>query len=603
MSRIIGIDLGTTNSLAAVWEGGESHLIPNAFNEYLTPSVVSVEKNGTVYVGKVARERLVTHPESTASLFKRFMGTRKRYMLAGKAYRPEELSSLILRRLKEDAEAYLGETVEEAVISVPAYFNDMARKATRDAGRLAGLNVQKIINEPSAAALACQSIVQEEDAAYLVFDFGGGTLDVSLVECFENIIEIQAVSGDNRLGGSDFDEVIAEYFCKVNGLGLRELNDEVKGAVLASAEQVKQHLSENETAVMQVKMDEFEGTLTLSRKQLIDLAAELFNRMSIPIKRVLADAKIPGEQLEMAVLVGGSCKMPVVRQYLQYLLKDVKLTTARPDHMIALGAGVYAGIKERNSEIKDMLLTDICPFSLGIASYNEGDPENDFMSVMIERNSPLPISIEHPFYTIVDNQDKLWVRVFQGESLYTKNNLKLGDIMIHVPPAPKGEGRISIRFTYDINGLLVVDVTEKRTGKKEQLVIMNEENNILQEELDAKLKALEQLKIHPRDMEENQLLLARGEKIFRQSTEQMRAEVEAQIGYFEYLIEQQDTYKIYKWRKHLEHFLNQLEGYYQSLEMVWEKEQSFSEWYESSDDEEQDVLQEYTAWSEVKYLN
>ena len=232
MSRIIGIDLGTTNSLAAVWEDGHAQLIPNSFGEYLTPSIVSMEADGTFYVGKVAKERMVTHPKDTASVFKRFMGTSKRYKLSGKEYRPEELSALVLRKLKEDAEAYLGEPVEEAVISVPAYFNDMARSATKNAGELAGFKVERIINEPSAAALACQKQNQEEDALMLVFDFGGGTLDVSLVDCFDNIIEILAVSGDNHLGGSDFDLVIAKEYCKENQLNWETLDGEKQAVIL-----------------------------------------------------------------------------------------------------------------------------------------------------------------------------------------------------------------------------------------------------------------------------------------------------------------------------------------------------------------------------------
>ena len=243
MGRIIGIDLGTTNSAAAVWENGESHLIPNAFGDYLTPSVVSIGKDGTVYVGKIAKERLVTHPEDTVSVFKRFMGTEKIYSLAGKKYRPEELSALVLKRLKEDAEHYLGEEITEAVISVPAYFNDLARNATKNAGELAGFHVERIINEPSAASLYYQCRSQMEDAVMLVFDFGGGTLDVSLVECFDNIVEILAVSGDNHLGGSDFDRLIADMFWKSCGLSENRFSAEDAAIVLERAENCKFELT------------------------------------------------------------------------------------------------------------------------------------------------------------------------------------------------------------------------------------------------------------------------------------------------------------------------------------------------------------------------
>lgn len=244
MGRILGIDLGTTNSLAAVWQNGESMLIPNSFGEYLTPSVVSFGEDDTVYVGKTAKERLVTHPECSVSVFKRFMGTDKKYKIRGKKYRPEELSAFVLRKLREDAQRYLGEEIEEAVVSVPAYFNDKARKATKNAGELAGLKVDRIINEPSAAALACRKCGNEQDETFLVFDFGGGTLDVSLVDCFDNIIEITAVSGDNHLGGSDFDEAVAREFCREHHLDFDELSPQRQGILLESASRAKCGLSE-----------------------------------------------------------------------------------------------------------------------------------------------------------------------------------------------------------------------------------------------------------------------------------------------------------------------------------------------------------------------
>ena len=253
MGKIIGIDLGTTNSLVAVWQDGESRLIPNAFGEYLTPSVVSIEEDGTIYVGKTAKERLASHPEDTASVFKRYMGTAKKYRLGKKEYRPEELSSFVLKKLKEDAERYLGEPVEEAIISVPAYFNDMGRNATKRAGLLAGLKVERIINEPSAAALACQNRKQEEDATILVFDFGGGTLDVSVVECFDNVIEILAVSGDNQLGGQDFDDAIVKYFLRHCEIDPKNLTAQTRAILRSSAEKCKKELTEKTSAEMVVR--------------------------------------------------------------------------------------------------------------------------------------------------------------------------------------------------------------------------------------------------------------------------------------------------------------------------------------------------------------
>ena len=340
MGKIIGIDLGTTNSLVAVWEDGECKLIPNTFGEYLTPSVVSFDADGTVYVGKVAKERLVTHPNDTAAVFKRFMGTSKIYQLAGKKYKPEELSALVLRRLKEDAERYLGQEIEEAVISVPAYFNDLARNATKNAGNLAGFKVDRIINEPSAAALAYQHQRQMEEATLLIFDFGGGTLDVSLVDCFDNIVEILAVGGDNHLGGSDFDRAIANAFYKECGMTEGSLTMEERAIVEERAMLCKQELTGHETATMRVELRGQEHRMDLSRIRLIEASERLFVRMSAPIQRVLTDAKKTMEEVDAVVLVGGSCKMPVVQKFLSHTLGRVDVSVVNPDYMIALGVGI-----------------------------------------------------------------------------------------------------------------------------------------------------------------------------------------------------------------------------------------------------------------------
>lgn len=596
MGKIIGIDLGTTNSLAAVWQNGKSQLIPNAFGEYLTPSVVSVDVDGTVYVGKIAKERLISHPNQTASVFKRFMGTSKTYRLGKWEYRPEELSALILRKLREDAEQYLGEPVEEAIISVPAYFNDMSRKATKDAGKLAGLKVERIINEPSAAALACQQSWKNEDSTLLVFDFGGGTLDVSLVECFDNIIEILAVSGDNHLGGSDFDRVIAEHFCKKHNLVFEKISRESQGILLKSANRLKCELTEQKKAVMTVADGEFQGQLELDRKELIQIAGPLFGRMSAPVRRVLMDAEKSIRDISQVVLVGGSCKMPVVQQYLHHILETEQMITMEPDYMIALGVGTYAGIKERNEEIRDMLLTDICPFSLGTGVYNEADPENALMCVVIERNSALPASREVTLCTVSDYQQYLRIEVFQGEEMYAQNNIKLGTLKIPVPPSPRGEESAVLRYTYDINGILVVDVRIVSTGEERQLVIINEKNTISSEEMDEYLQKLEGLKIHPRDKEENQFMIARGERLYIQATGQMREEIGESMDYFLHLLGKQDEFKIMRWRKVLDAFFTEIEGYLDMLNEPW-KQKNFVSWYEEKQAEDEwEIREEYKSW-------
>lgn len=588
MGKIIGIDLGTTNSLAAVWENGECRLIPNTFGEYLTPSVVSFDTDGTVYVGKVAKERLVTHPNDTAAVFKRFMGTSKIYRLAGKKYKPEELSALVLRRLKEDAEQYLGQEIEEAIISVPAYFNDLARSATKNAGKLAGLRVDRIINEPSAAALAYQHQRQMEEAALLVFDFGGGTLDVSMVDCFDNVVEILAVGGDNYLGGSDFDRAIADAFYKECDMTESALTMEERAIVEERAMLCKQELTEHETAAMRVELRGQEYRMDLSRVKLIEVSERLFVRMRAPIQRVLTDAKKTMGGVDAVVLVGGSCKMPVVQKFLAHTLGRGDISVVNPDYMIALGVGVYAGIKERNEDIKDMLLTDICPFSLGTAVYNEAEPDRLLNDIVIERNTALPASREIIVTTVYDRQTKVQVKVYQGEAMYAEDNLFLGKMELHVPPAPKGEQKVSIRYTYDINGILVVDVTVLSTGVAKQMVIRNQEIRMSEQEIAKKLKELDKLKIHPREEEENKALLARAERLYCETTGGMREEIEFRTRYFNELLAKQDTYCLQRGRRQFEQFLTYIESYLIRLVEPGETGQSFAEWYADEGEKESD---------------
>lgn len=595
MSKIIGIDLGTTNSLAAVWENGESKLIPNAFGEYLTPSVVSVDDDGTVYVGKTAKQRLTSHPKQTASVFKRFMGTGKEYHLGGNTYLPEELSALVLKKLKEDAEKYLGETVEEAIISVPAYFNDMARNATKRAGLIAGLKVERIINEPSAAALACQNLRKEEDATVLVFDFGGGTLDVSLVECFDNVIEIKAVSGDNRLGGQDFDDVIGNYFIRSCRLEPAELTAETKAVIRSSAEKCKRELTENKTAEMVVNCPQVNRKLEISRKDIVTICAELFERMGKPIKKVLLDGKISADMLDDVVLVGGSCKMPVVQQYLKYILNRQDIETLNPDHMIALGVGVSAGIKERNEEVKDMILTDICPFSLGVNVENKKNPEKPLSSFIIPRNSPLPCSREHVYSNAHDGQTEIKFGIYQGEEMYAKNNILLGEAVLKIPPRPSGTVSCFIRFTYDINGVLEVNIFIPATNERRQLVIVNKELKLSDAQVAEKLKEFEKIKLDPAKDEENHYLLAWGERLFVQCEGSVKEDIMRKLQNFQRVMDT-DPYRIPKARKYLTVFLSLVEGMLDNSIDWDEKKISSGDWYEDEDEKEIDTL--FKIWDE-----
>lgn len=584
MGRIIGIDLGTTNSLVSYWEDGASHLIPNRFGEYLTPSVVSIGKNGTVYVGDAAKQRMITQPENTVSVFKRAMGTDRTYNLRGKWYRAEELSSLILKALKEDAEAYLKEPIEEAIISVPAYFNDIARKATRRAGQLAGLKVDRIINEPSAAALACQFTHTQKDAKLLVFDLGGGTLDVSLVDCMDNVIEILAVSGNNHLGGSDFDRVLAEHFCIKNEMVLGTLKPTQQEIILKAAEKAKIDLSYVEETIMRASFENKSWSLPVSRQTLIQISAPLFKKIAAPIKRVLNDAQIQPSDLDRVVMVGGSSKMFVVQQYLKFLLKNVPFAVADPDHMIALGVGIFAGIKERKEDIQDLILTDICPFSLGTGIINRDDPaKGNYMHTLIPRNSSLPASHSGSFSTVSDNQKNIRIGVYQGEDLYVSNNLFLGEVSVSVPPAPEGKESVYVRFTYDINGLLVVDVHSPTTGEKKQLVFVNGVTQEADEDLKKQMAELEKLVIAPKDDQNNQMILSRAEGLYAQLNGNPKATLAEHIKTFTKMLDMGSKTKIMKASKALMAYMDLCEQMYlQKKELAGDLDE-FQSWFASLD--------------------
>lgn len=584
MSVVIGIDLGTTNSLAAIWKDGKSVLIPNSFGEYLTPSVVSVDDDGHLYVGKVAKERQVTHPQDTASIFKRSMGTNINYILNNKKYTAEELSSFVLKRLKQDAENYLGETVEEAVISVPAYFDNMARMATKRAGELAGLTCERIVNEPSAAALACYDM--KKDTTILVFDFGGGTLDVSLVECFGNVVEIIGVSGDNRLGGSDFDDVILGHYIRHQKLDYYKLTDEQKAIIRQAAEKCKRELSEHETGTIVVNEPEIQGMVRISRKELIQLSAELFRRMEIPIYKVLKDSDLELSDIDDVVLVGGSCKMPIVQQYLKHILKRKDIQVRNPDHMIALGLGTYVGIKERNQDIKDMVLTDICPFSLGVGIINEENPEEgNIMSVIIPRNTTLPVSQTSTYVTVHDNQKQLVFRIYQGEGKYVKNNIYLGELSIKVPPRPKGESMAQVRFSYDMNGVLQVKVKSMDSKKEQEIVIVKDKKNVTPEMIQEKLAEFQKLELLTPDEEESRYLINWGIRLYEQCPEYMHKEIENRLNYYEYVVEHGMVNKAPQVKRHLTRYFTKLEQYMEMHNIFAVPDTDFAKWYEEENED------------------
>lgn len=562
---IIGIDLGTTNCACALWRHGAVHLIPNSLGHLLTPSAVSVDADGQILTGLEARERQSTHPERTVTAFKRYMGTARRTELAGRAFLPEELSALLLRRLKADAEAHLGEPVTEAVITVPAYFNDKQRKATRRAGALAGLKVERLINEPTAAALAHSIHQRDAEARFLVFDLGGGTFDVSIVELFEGVIEVRASAGDNRLGGEDFNEVLIEMartrFAASIGRSDRE-DERFYQKLREAAERTRRALTDQASAElaftwkgqsyqMQVDLDAFETA-----------CEGLIKRMREPLLRSLRDSGVSLDSLNEIVLVGGATRMPVVRKAVTRMFGRFPATNINPDEAVARGAAVQAGLKARDAALREVVLTDVCPFTLGVETVETGPGGRVVEGVfapILERNVVIPASRERAFWTVTDNQSIVSVRVFQGESRWVRDNIALGEISTPVPKGKAGDVRVDCRFTYDINGLLEVDVHVPATGARRNLLIVDKET-VGQEDLEARRAELAALKVHPRDTDAIRATLARAGRCYENSIGELRETISRLISEFEFTLERQDPRACEAAREELSRTLDRIEG-------------------------------------------
>lgn len=572
---IIGIDLGTTNSLAAVYKNGQCVLVPNSLGGFFTPSAVSVDDNGQVLVGQIAKDRLVTHPQQSAGGFKLFMGTKKTYNLGGQSFTPEALSAIVLRRLKEDAEVFLGEKVEEAVVSVPAYFNDAQRSATKLAGRLAGLKVDRIVNEPSAAALAYRQ-KYITDGTYVVIDLGGGTLDISVVEMFENIVDIIAVAGDNHLGGNEIDEAILNAFLAVNPALAESITQGERVSLLKMAEMCKMTLTRQPQAYMVYQKENENYAMPLDNSSLMNMCAPLLGRLRAAIASALRDAKLPISQVNDIILVGGSCRMPLIRQYVQHITGKTPQDGIDPDKTVAVGTGIVAGIKERNGDVRDMVLTDICPFTLGIRiRKGAGGPEQ--FSPIIPRNSALPASRMQEYQTIQDGQKTVSVEIYQGESMNVESNLYLGTVSMEVPPLPAGKAEVKVRFTYDINGILEVEVSCEQSGKSASKVIVGD-NALTYDEIEKRVAALQNLKIAPREQDENRALIARGERLFEEYSGPMRENIAYALGQFVSIVEKgASPAQMAKLRQRLELLFESLDGFEDGLAVMdedfdWENE-------------------------------
>ena len=560
---IIGIDLGTTNSLVAYFTEDGPKIIPNRLGKHLTPSVVSIDEEEQVYVGESAVERSLLYPGSAAAVFKRDMGSKKQFTLLQKTFLAEELSALVLRVLKEDAESYLGEEVTEAVISVPAYINDQRRKATKRAGEMAGLKVERIISEPTAAAIAYGLYQNKDSARFLVFDLGGGTFDVSILELFDTILEVRAVAGDNFLGGEDFTAVLETmFFDKYPELNRLSLSEKVLRHIHKQAEQCKLGFSDNRISTMHCKIEEKVYDLEVDLVKYEEACGDLLERIRKPVKRSLADAHVRLSDIDKVVLVGGATKSPIIRRFVSKLFKMLPDTNINPDEAVALGAAIQGAMKERRDAIKEVILTDVCPFTLGtevVREWDENRFENGVFCPIIERNTVIPASRTERLYTVRDNQNKIRVNVLQGESRFAANNLSLGELLIDIPAAKAGEESVDVTYTYDINSLLEVEVKVVSNQKIMKKVFFGRDVDMTPEEIEERLKTLSYLKIHPRDREENKYLLLRGERVYEESLGEDRIFVESAIRKFEKALNTYDQGIIEEAKEAFKEFLEMME--------------------------------------------
>ncbi|MBM7565622.1 molecular chaperone DnaK [Paenibacillus sacheonensis] len=491
MSKVIGIDLGTTNSCVAVMEGGEAVVIPNPEGNRTTPSVVGFKKDGERIVGESAKRQAITNPDRTISSIKRHMGTNHKEVIDGKDFSPQEISAIILQKLKSDAEAYLGQTVTQAVITVPAYFNDSQRQATKDAGKIAGLEVLRIVNEPTAAALA-YGLEKSEDQTILVYDLGGGTFDVSILELGDGFFEVKATSGDNKLGGDDFDQVIIDYlvseFKKEQGVDLSKDKAAVQ-RLKDAAEKAKKELSGVLTSTISLPFITMaDGVpqhleLSLTRAKFEELSAGLVERTLGPTRQALNDSGIAPSQIDKVVLVGGSTRIPAVQDAVKKLIGKEPHKGVNPDEVVALGAAVQAGVL--TGDVKDVVLLDVTPLSLGI------ETAGGVFTKMIDRNTTIPTSKSQVYSTYADNQPSVEIHVLQGERQMAAGNKTLGRFTLgDIPLAPRGVPQIEVTFDIDANGIVNVSALDKGTGKSQKITITSS-GGLSDEEIDRMMKDAE----------------------------------------------------------------------------------------------------------------
>lgn len=554
--HMIAIDLGTTHSLVGVYQHGEIQLIANAYGHLKTPSAIALDENDEILIGQSALE-LRYKGKDVLTSFKRLMGTEHRLQLGNKKFSAVELSALILGSLKKDVELALDCEVSEAVITVPAYFNDIQRQATIQSAELAGLKVARLINEPTAAALA-YGLAQEEESCFLVVDLGGGTFDVSIVELFEGVIEVRASAGDNSLGGDDFVQTIVNQFWHQHGQTFHTddglIPHDLQMALKAKAQEAMHRLSKDEETTLIFQWQEQQVEFPITRADFNQWIDVLLARLQQPLERALRDARIRPNEIEQIVMVGGATRIPAVRKLVAKLFGRFPLTNIQPDEAIVRGACIQVGLKNHDEQLKEVVLTDVCPFSLGIAVGEEGrfDP-------IIERNTVIPSSRVNTYTAMHKGQRQITVQVYQGEHRLCKENILLGDIQVELPQN-NDYLSIEVRFSYNPSGVLDVDVYVPSTEQRIQKMLINHKNVLTAEQIEQARQTLATLKIHPRDNMLNKALLLRAERLYTEHTGLLRQQISERTSQFNEVLETQDDRRIRHFRKIFENFLNEVEN-------------------------------------------
>ena len=567
---MIGIDLGTTNSLATyIDDNGEIQFVKNEYGNILIPSVVGIDENDDIIVGELAKERRMMNAGETASNFKRRMGTDAKIKVKNRTFDAQMLSSFVLKHLKENAEKQLNEKINRAIISVPAYFNDKQRRDTKMAAELAGLTVERLINEPTAAALSLGSNILNQNLKFIVLDLGGGTFDVTLLETFENIMDVISISGDTMLGGEDFTTKICEIFLKNIKLAITDLSRDERTKLYTKADRAKKLISLKDVEIeLEIKGKNYKSEIR--QKDFREAVKPLLVKMKAAIDKALQDGNTDAREIEKVVLVGGAVKLGIIEEFTEKyfhkmrgekiyfssenFIENNKLVSivADPDTVVAYGVGVAVGMKERNKMFKERILTDVCPFTLGTELVG-----NRFAPI-IPRNTTVPTSKSEYFYTIDDYQDKVNVGIYQGESLNIDDNLFLGNFLIDVPRNIAGKEAINVRFTYDINGILEVEATVVSTGLKKSKLIVN--GDLSEEEKNEKIKMLEEIKIQSENKNKDKLLLERANRIYAEIVNtEIRNHISGYLKNYQMVVATGDRIRIQKAKESFSQFLDKID--------------------------------------------